>query len=167
MKCHELEHNFEAYLAGILTPADNLDIEQHLESCPACAGLLLRDDPVLDNLLASDWYMRETPDMTSRIMQAIHRPSHPRLMWVLATLSVYMVFVLGGTAALLFSPTLGLAVDALRYLTMLWQSVALVLRLVVTALGFYELSALALTLVFGLATAALSGMVLLSKEELA
>ena len=167
MKCLELEHKFEAYLAGDLTPADNLDVEQHLESCPACAALLLRDDPLLDNLLASDWYMREAPDVTSRVMQAIHTPSQPRLMWVLATLSVYMAFVLGGTAALLFSPTLGLAADALRYLTMLWQSVALVLRLIVTAFGFYELSALALTLVFGLATAALSGMVLLSKEEFA
>ncbi|MBS3985415.1 MAG: zf-HC2 domain-containing protein [Selenomonadales bacterium] len=167
MKCLELEHKFEAYLAGDLTPADNLHVEQHLESCPACAALLLRDDPLLDNLLASDWYMREAPDVTSRVMQSIHTPSQSRLMWVLATLSVYMVLVLGGTGALLFSPKLGLAADVWRYVTILWQSMALVLRLIVTAFGFYELSALALTLVFALATAALFGMALLSKEEFA
>lgn len=167
MKCLELEHKFEAYLAGDLTPADNLHVEQHLESCPACAALLLRDDPLLDNLLASDWYMREAPDVTTRVMQAIHTPSQPRLMWVLATLSVYVVFVLGGTASLLFSPKLGLAADVWRYVTILWQSMALVLRLVVTAFGFYELSTFALILVFGLATAALFGMALLSKEEFA
>jgi anti-sigma factor RsiW len=165
--CLGLEHKFEAYLAGDLTPADNLDVEQHLESCPVCAALLLRDDPLLDNLLASDWYMREAPDVTTRVMQAIHTPSQPRLMWVLATLSVYMVFMLGGTLALLFSPKLGLAADMWHYLIMLWQSLILAVKIVATVFGFYELSAFALTLVFGLATAALFGMALLSKEEFA
>ncbi len=165
MKCHELEHKFEAYLAGKLCPADNLDVEHHLGSCSECAALLLPEDPLLDSLLASEWYMRPAPDITSRVMQAIRKPSIPAWVWAVVALSAYLTFVLVGTAALMFSPILGFVTDVWRYLTTVWHSVVLVVRLAVTALGYYEPSAFAFILVFGLATAVLVGTVLLSREE--
>lgn len=165
MKCHELEHKFEAYLAGNLTPADNLYIEHHLDSCPQCMVLLLQDDPLLDRLLTSEWYMRPAPDIASRVMPAIRKQSIPAWVWAVVVMSAYMAGVLVGALALLFSPILGFAMDVWRYVTTVWHSLVPVLRLAVTALGYYELSVFALILFFGLATAVLVGTVLLSREE--
>jgi len=165
VKCHELEHKFEAYLAGNLTPADNLYIEHHLDSCPQCMVLLLQDDPLLDRLLTSEWYMHPAPDITSRVMRAIRKPRVPAWAWSAVALSAFMAFGLVSALVLLFSPLLGFATDAWRYLTMVWHSLVLGLRLAVTALGYYELSVFALILFFGLATAVLVGTVLLSREE--
>lgn len=165
MKCHELEQKFEAYLAGKLCPAGNLDVEHHLGSCPECAALLLPEDPLLEGLLASEWYMRPAPDITSRVVRAIRKPSVPAWVWAGVALSAYLTFVLVGTAALMFSPILGFVTDVWRYLTTVWHSVVLVVGLAATALGYYEPSAFAFILVFGLATAVLVGTVLLSREE--
>ena len=165
MKCHELEHKFEAYLAGNLAPTDNLDVEHHLGSCPQCMDLLLQDDPLLDPLLTSEWYMRPAPDITSRVMREIRSSSIPAWVWAVVALSAYMAGVLVGTVALLFSPILGFVTDVWRHVTTVWHSLVPLIRLAVTALGHYELSVFALILLFGLATAVLVGTVLLSREE--
>lgn len=167
MNCDELRQNIEAYLAGSLTFDISCCVEEHLDSCPACAELLLRDDPDLDNLLASDWYLCVSPDLTKGVMRQLSGGSLPVWVWLCLGISVCMALWLGGAVLLLFSPKLALLLDMVSYLLLVGRSLALVIRLTFSALGFFQISALGLALTFGLAAGIVASMGVLSKEELA
>lgn len=167
MKCDEVRQSFEAYLVGKLNSQSKRDLEDHLESCPACAELILVEDPVLDSLLASDWYLGPSPDLTERVLRGVNRGAVSTRVWVLLGLGAYLTVWLCGGVLLLFAPRLGSATHLLRYVLTAGKSVVLAIRLTVSAMAFYHLSSLGMALTFGLAACIFASMGLISKEELA
>lgn len=79
MDCQNVKDNLENYLANCLSRREALAMEKHLEGCPACRTLLLKEDEEMDELLATRWYTVQTPAMfTEEVMEKIMLQKKPK-----------------------------------------------------------------------------------------
>ncbi len=99
MKCSEVRNLVRLYLDSELEPKPSLEVEQHLASCPECAGLYQAEEKFDDRLFQALSRGRRTPALWEAIELKIQpaRPSRrPARLWRLA-------FAAGAAAILLLA----------------------------------------------------------------
>ncbi|MGN0778584.1 MAG: DUF4349 domain-containing protein [Aristaeellaceae bacterium] len=107
MTCHDYALLLEKYLEGVLTPAEEAQLRQHEDICPACAAQRCTLDGLQDDLASLKEDVPPIPEgfhqaWTTRVEEAAmeNKPVslRPRRPWTrLLSAAAAVVFVLGGT----------------------------------------------------------------------
>ena len=78
MTCEEIRGLLSAYADGELDLVRGVEIERHLEGCPACAAALERTRSLSRALGDPALYYQPAPDLPRRVRAAVRRAAEPR-----------------------------------------------------------------------------------------
>src|SRR5438477_8929680 len=96
MKCSEVRNLVRLYLDSELESKPSLEVEQHLTSCPECAGLYQAEEKLDDRLFQALSRGRRTPALWEAIESKIQPARQvPKLAWF------WRLALAAGTAAIL------------------------------------------------------------------
>lgn len=97
MKCHEVRNLIDGYIDDELDLVSNLDIEQHVQSCPQC-GRLYRNRQALQALVHTSALSHKAPaHLHKRIRASLHQPERRAFPWrktsfaLMATAAVLLI----------------------------------------------------------------------------
>ena len=83
MRCATSEERFEGLLEGTLAPAQRVEVEAHVQTCPHCASVL-EELRVVDALLLTPRKLEPPPNFTFKAMAEIRTlpsPARSRSRW--------------------------------------------------------------------------------------
>lgn len=78
MNCEELRSLLHGYVDGELGLERDLEIERHLEGCPACSSAVTRLQSLRQTLADAPLYHRAPAALRERIQSSLRRESRPR-----------------------------------------------------------------------------------------
>jgi anti-sigma factor RsiW len=86
MTCEELRDPLHGYLDRELDLVRSLELEQHLEECPACPETLGRYQELQEALSDSSFYRRPAADLRERVLSSLRparksRATSPKMAW--------------------------------------------------------------------------------------
>jgi anti-sigma factor RsiW len=106
VNCQETRQLLHPYVDGELDLTKSLEIEQHLQECPACAQSQANLQKLRAKLMAESPYYSASPELRSRIRTAVRRPGKPRpprrlslQRWLALAASVALIAVAGWALA--------------------------------------------------------------------
>jgi anti-sigma factor RsiW len=79
VNCEETKDLLHGYLDDELDPAHSLEVERHLQECPACARALEAQEELRTALRAPQLYHRAPDHLAERIRTLVDRPGKQRL----------------------------------------------------------------------------------------
>jgi anti-sigma factor RsiW len=79
MNCHDTQSLLHGYLDGELDLAGNLQCEQHLRECPACARMLAEQQMLQTELKADALYYRAPDNLRDRVRSALKKRGGARV----------------------------------------------------------------------------------------
>jgi anti-sigma factor RsiW len=89
MSCQEAQALLNAYVDGELDLVRSLEIEKHLEGCPACARTVENHQTLGNALRAGSHYYQAPPRLEHRIRAAL--PRSKRISWPLAAVAASLL----------------------------------------------------------------------------
>lgn len=119
MTVHEFAHYLQAYCDGELDASKMLEVEGHLQSCPACSQAVEAEQAFREELRSKIAVDPVPPHLAERLRSAITEleerearlarpPAWERRAWLMATAASVLLLVLGGILGYLIAqPSIG------------------------------------------------------------
>ena len=110
MTCQEAQHLLHAYLDGELDLVRNLEMEEHLQTCPSCAEAVAKHRTIQGAFRSGSLYFKAPDALATRIRSSLARTQSRTLptrrlalVWLAAAASIAIVFLMGWQIARLGS----------------------------------------------------------------
>lgn len=115
MNCHDVQNLIDGYIDGELDLVRNLEVEQHLQDCSACAQLYKNRQKLQAIIRTDALYHKAPPHLQKRIQTSLRRENPPRPIMRITPFSLLSVaavlFVVIASAWILINTLLAPAVN--------------------------------------------------------